>query len=198
MQYSIVALLALGVTAPALVAAQREDEVPTPRAFIARVEVGSLSPNEPFNATMAFGAAAGVDLGGRNAFLLRYTRQSQNRNSGEDLGDRAREFVSVAWEHAYGDAERHVQQYMLRLAGGVLLRDPYAAAPFALVGVAIRYPLGERLSVVGAIEDAMAPLREETFQVCDPDLVPNYPCTYQVGGSLQHNFGLMIAAEWKP
>ncbi len=74
----------------------------------------------------------------------------------------------------------------VRLAGGLLLRDPYDTAPFALIGVAIRYRLGARLGVVGAIEDAMAPLLEETFQVCDQDANPGYPCTYQVGGSLQH------------
>ncbi|MGH7646467.1 MAG: hypothetical protein ACREMR_12895 [Gemmatimonadales bacterium] len=190
----VVALLALAVTAPT-VAAQDDAAGTAPRAFIARVEVGSLSPNELFNATMALGAAAGVELKGRNAFLLRYTRQSQNRNSGDDLGARAREFVSVSWEHAFGDAERHAQQYMVRLAGGAIFRQPLTTVPFALFGVAIRYRIGERFAFVGAIEDAVAPLPEETAEAC----TDFGGCTeYPVGGSLQHNFGLMVAVEWKP
>lgn len=194
MRRPVVALIVLSIVVPAVVAAQDEDEGPVPRAFIARVEAGSLSPNELFNATMALGAAAGVDLGGRNAFLLRYTRQSQNRNSGDDLGARAREFVSVSWEHAFNDAERHAQQYMVRLAGGVIFRQPLATVPFALFGVAIRYRIGERFAFVGAIEDAIAPLPQETVEACsDFGSCGEHP----VGGSLQHNFGLMVAVEWR-
>lgn len=164
---------------------------------------GSLSPDDPFKATLSFRGSAGWILNSRNAIAFDYTRQSANRNEGADLGRHARQYIGLAWQHAfrdaYGDEQSLKQQYLLRLVGGVLTRGRFRGvqpsvalkkAGFFDVGVSIRYPFTNHLAAVGTIEDALAFLPKQ--------VVTSGSTVYDFGGKVQNNFGLFILVQWRP
>jgi len=163
------------------------------QAPLIRLEAASLSPEDPTNVTMAYGGTVGVSIAARDALLVRFLLQSQNRNSGADLGAAARHFYLLTWEHAFNDETgTHRQQYLLRTGLGAVERSPWRTAPAVSAGLAVRYGLGRHFGFVGAIEDVMAALPEDSLTACDPV----YGCSLLVSKrELQHNFGLAIAAE---
>ena len=158
-----------------------------------RLEAASLSPDDPTNVTMAYGGSIGVPVTARDALFVRFLLQSQNRNSGTDLGAAARHFYLATWEHAFnGSGDVHHRQYLLRTGLGAVERSPWSTAPSFSAGFAVRYTLGRSFGFVGAIEDVMAALPRDSLTACDPV----YGCSaFVVERQLQHNFGLAIAAE---
>jgi hypothetical protein len=175
------ALLALFAATAGVAQAQRP---------ILRVELASLSPDDPTNVTMAYGATAGIQVAARDAVIVRFLLQSGNRNSGADLGSRARHFYLLSLEHALGpERERLHQQYLVRVGVGLVERSPYQTAPAFSGGVGVRYGLARWLALVGAIEDVMAALPADSALGCYGT------CMVVVGDKLQHNFNLAVAAE---
>ena len=164
---------------------------------------GTFSPDDPFKATLSLRGAVGWILNSRNAIAFDYTRQSANRNEGPDLGRHARQFIGLAWQHAFRDAfgneELLHQQYLLRLAGGVLTRGTFQGvqpsvalkdAGFFDAGVSIRYPFTTHVAAVGMIEDALAFLPKQ--------VITSGSTAYDFGGKVQNNFGLFVLVQWRP
>ena len=185
-----------------LAAAQEPDSVPA-RAVLVRLAVGSLNPDDPFTTTFAWSASAGIEWGARKALLVRVVRQSSNRSFGFDIKERARTFITIDGEVARWPFAQHEQQIRLRLGLGALLRpgpDPTAFVTSA--GVAIRYEVVAHLSFVGQLEDDFGRLPRKGYEGCG---LANSG-TYGVGGSCesvvtgggwQHNFGLIVALEYR-
>ncbi len=165
-----------------------------------RLEAGMLNPDDPLQITLAFGAAAGWQVDRSDAFLLRYVRQSQNRNTGEAIGRQARGLLTANWEHAFGARRRYQRQAMIRLGVGALFRYKLATAPLASTSLELRYEVYRRIAFVASIEDDIGNLPRQDFQYCQTDLFGNNPvCTTQrYGGHLQHNYGFIVGAEWSP
>lgn len=200
----IILVLPLLLAPLGLAGAQETDSAGPERSVLLRLVTGTLNPDDPFAATMALGVSAGVEWGGRKALLLRVVRQSHNRSFGFDLKKRARTFVTIDGEIARLSALPHEQQVRLRLGLGVLLRPgPNRTALVGSGGVAIRYEVLPRLSFVGQIEDAVASLPRQEFQSCGTTYSSAaggvvYNCDAAVaGGVWQHNFGLLVALEWR-
>lgn len=186
-----------------LAGAQESESATAGPTLLLRVAAGSLNPSDPFVTTFAYGASAGVEWGGRRALLLRVVRQSHSRSFGFDLKKRARTFVTIDGEFARWPHAVHEQQIRFRLGLGVLLRPgPDKTAPVGSAGVAIRYEVVPHLSFVGQLEDDFAPLPRQEFQTCgtsfSPGGTPGYACSATAaGGVWQHNFGLIVALEWR-
>lgn len=199
----IVILLSLLVAPLGLAGAQEADSAAAERTLLLRLMAGSLNPSDPFATTIAWGVSAGIEWGGRRALLLRVVRQSHNRSFGFDLKQRARTFVTIDGEIARWSALAHEQQVRLRLGLGVLLRPgPDKTALVGSAGVAIRYQVAPHLSFIGQLEDDVVPLPRQEFQSCgtsvSPGGTPGYACkSTAAGGVWQHNFGLLVALEWR-
>ena len=158
---------------------------------------GSLSPDDPLNAILSFRGSVGWILSHRDALSIDYTRQSNSRSTSEDLGKYARQFVGFAWHHsfqeAFYDEDTHQQQYLFKLSGGLLVRgttpsfnSDLANAAFLGAALAIRYPFSPHIAAVGTIEDDIAFIPSQTIN------------TTNVGGEVQHNFGLFVVVQWRP
>ena len=186
------------------------------RPFV-ELGVGTLAPNDPFVVTLAFRASAGWELGGQNAVVVEYSRQSVNRTLGNDFGKYARSLVGLTWQHAFhdvfSDPEPKKLQYLVRLGGGTVVRgtfpeavgdDDLRNAPFVDVGVVIRYPLSGRFAAVGTVEDAVAFLPAETVRsycamqngqmLCYPNPGPDF-YTVDRPASTQHNLGVVLSMQ---
>lgn len=178
---------------------------------------GTMAPNDPFRVTLALRTGAGIVLGGQNALTVEYSRQSDNPIQGNDIGKYARDFVGFAWQHAFrdvfSDPERRTLQYLVRLSGGTVVRGTFPEAvddqdlrnaPFAGVGVVIRYPLSSRVAAVGTVEDAIAFLPAETIRsycaepngqgVCYVNPGPDY-FTIDRPATTQHNLGVVLTMQ---
>jgi hypothetical protein len=181
---------------------------------------GTLSPDDPFSATLAMRAALGYVVGGRNAVAFEYLRQSANGSEGEDLGKFARHLIGFTWQHALGNAfmdqDRMKQQYLIRLGGGILRPgtfpeavedDRLATATFVDLGVVIRYPFSSRIALVGTIEDAVAFLPTQSVRsycgkvngvfTCYPRGGPDH-VVVKIEGRAQHNFGVFATLQLRP
>lgn len=196
-------LMPIFVAPLGLAGAQETDSAGPERSVLLRLVTGTLNPDDPFATTFAWGVSAGVEWGGRRALLLRIVRQSHNRSFGFDLKQRARTFVTIDGEIARWSALPHKQQVRLRLGLGLLLRPgPDKTATVGSAGVAIRYEVVPHLSFVGQLEDNIAPLPRQEFQSCGTSYSSGgdlgYACDATVaGGVWQHNFGLLVALEWR-
>lgn len=190
--------------------------VQTNRPFV-ELGVGTLAPDDPFVVTMTFRATAGWSFGGQNAVTVEYSRQSANRTEGNDLGKYARNFVGLAWQHAFqdvfSDPEPKRLQYLMRLGGGTILRGTFPEAvedqdlrnaPFASLGMVIRYPLSSRIITIGTVEDAIGFLPAQTVKsYCSlqngiPLCYPNGGSTYYTvdrPASTQHNLGVVLSVQ---
>lgn len=178
-------VLALAVS-PACMRAQTQ-------AF-ARLGGGALNPDDPFNTTLAYGAAAGVTIG-LSSFLVRVLRQSRDRNSGPDLSN-PRTYGLVDWELAGRPSGAQGRQPFLRLGAGWLWRRPFASTWVADVGAGVRYRLAAHLFVVGAVVDQMARLPHETWVSCFAGGPPSGDCvTNEIKAELQQNYGLLVDVE---
>jgi hypothetical protein len=173
----------------------------TRRRWIA-IAPGSLSPDDPFTATLSFRGTLGWIASDRTAFSFDYTRQSANRSEGSDLGKYARNYFGVSWQHgsaqAFADDDLMKQQYLFRVGVGLLTRGTFRGvspaehlktAGFVDVGAEIRYPFTQRLAAVGTLDDVLAFLPHQ--------VVTSGSQTYVFGGDVQHNFGLFIALQWR-
>ncbi len=182
--------------------AQEPDSAPG-RAVLLRLAVGSLNPDDPFTTTFAWGMSAGVEWGARRALLLRVVRQSSNRSFGFDLKERARTFVTIDGEIARWPYALHEQQIRLRLGLGVMVRPgPDPTAFVTSGGVAIRYEVVPHLSFVGELEDDLGRLPRKDYEGCGRTTSGTYgaggTCEGIVtGGGWQHNFGLIVALEYR-
>lgn len=185
------AVLSVGLGA-SLVALPLAAQRPRPPRHFVRLEAGSLNPSDLFSTTLAVGAAAGWQSTSRDAVLLRYLRQSQNA-AGTDVAKHARSFVTANWEHAFGTGGVYRRQALLRVGGGAVFRYLLRTAPVMDAGLEVRYGLAARWALVANIEDDVAALPHQVIQVCS-------------GGScslitfdrkLEHNFGLIVAGEWR-
>jgi hypothetical protein len=158
-----------------------------------RLEAGSLNPKVLLETTLAVGASTGWQLGGRDALLLRYLRQSQNR-AGTDVGRHARSFLTMNWEHAFGVGGLFRRQAMVRVGGGAVFRYLLRTAPVVDAGLEVRYGLARHWSLVANIEDDAASLPRQVIQVCSfgSCSVVTFP------HDVEHNFGLIVAGEWRP
>jgi hypothetical protein len=178
---------------PAVVCAQ-ETRPPT-----VRLEGGMLNASDPLQVTLAYGGSVGWDLNRSNALLVRYVRQSQNRNSGEGVGGHARGFLTANWEHGFKPSQQYQRQVLIRVGVGALFRYLLATAPVITAGLEVRYAVRRRLAFIGSLEDDMGRLPRQDFQSCSVDAFGNVVCTtYRYGDLLQHNFGFLVAAEWRP
>ena len=184
-------LVLVGVCTPALSLAAQDNRV------LLELGAGSLSPVDPLTAILTFRGSVGRILSHRDALSIDYTRQSRSRSTSEDLGKYARQFVSVSWLHAFQEAfydeDTKQQQYLFKLSGGLLVRGrtpsfnaDLANAAFLGAGLAIRYPLSRHIAAVGTIEDDIAFIPSQTID------------TTNVGGGVQHNFGLFVVVQWRP
>lgn len=194
----LIALLPLG-----LAGAQESDSAPPPRALLFRLATGSLNPDDPFTTTFAWGASVGFEWGARKALLLRVVRQSSNRSFGFDVKERARTFITIDGEIARWPFALHEQQIRLRLGLGVLLRPgPDPTAFITSGGVAIRYEVVPRLSFVGQLEDDLGRLPRKDYEGCGSVISATYGAgdgceSIITGGGWQHNFGLIVALEYR-
>jgi len=163
-----------------------------PRPFV-RIEAGTLNPDDPFYATLAFGAAAGLPTRA-GPLLLRVVRQSRDRNQGQDLSN-ARTFVLLDWEPPIRIRTIQSGEAFLRAGAGWLFRSPFKSSPVVDLGAGLRYLLLPRLFVVGSLVDQLAFLPSQTFApVCSGSV-----CTQlSYHGELQHNIGLLIDLELHP
>lgn len=175
---------------PAVLHSQQRDSqhVGSP---IARLEAGTLTPGDLTLTTLAIGASAGWQFSNHTSLLLRYLRQSQNRNSGADVGRLARSFVTVNWEYALGPGGRYHRQGLVRVGVGALFRPYLKTAPVCGAAFELRYGLTAKWALVGSIEDDVGALPREDFQFCPTCPVTTFP------GKVQHNFGFIVAGEWR-
>ncbi len=189
----VVATAGAALAAPHAARAQRARPV-------GRLVVGALNPDTPSKATMAFGVEAGVGLGARAALLGRVLRQSQNRNSGADLSREARDLFSVLIEQGLGHEANLRRQYVLRIGGGVMVRRHLPSAAVATLGLGVRYPLRRAVTLVGAFEDDVAALPEGSYSYSywDPAQLTTVWTTVIAKEKIQHNFGFLLAVEWRP
>ena len=141
--------------------------------------------------TLAIGASAGWQVSSRTTILLRYLRQSQNRNSGEDVGRLARGFLSVNWEYALGHEGQYQRQAMVRFGPGIVIRPSLPDAAVLGGAFELRYGLTQRWALIGSIEDDLAFLPGADFQFCAGCPVEHFK------GKSQHNFGFIVAGEWR-
>ena len=169
------------------------------RTPIARLEAGMLNASDPFDVTMAFGGVLGWQLSHSNALLVRYVRQSQNRNSGEDIGSKARGLLTANWEHAFGPSAQYHRQALIRVGVGALFRPMLATAPLVNASLELRYTVHPHIAFVGGLEDDVGRLPRQDFQFCGVDVSGNPACqVYTSGAKVQHNFGFLVAIEWRP
>ena len=195
--FAVIALLPLG-----LAGAQEPDSTPG-RTVLLRLATGSLNPDDPFTTTFAWGVSAGVEWGARKALLLRVVRQSHNRSFGFDVKERARTIITLDGEIARWPFALHEQQIRLRLGLGVLLRPgPDPTAFITSGGVAIRYEVIPHLSFVGQLEDNFGHLPRRNYEGCGTvyaSVGKGGTCESTItGGTWQHNFGLIVALEFRP
>jgi hypothetical protein len=190
---AVTGFLSLAATVPVLVSAQLD------LGPIVRPEAGMLNAGDPLQVTLAYGGGVGWDLDPSNALLVRYVRQSQNRNSGADIGRNARGFLTANWEHAFGPSERYHRQAVIRVGAGALFRNPLKTAPVVSASAGARYPVHRRVAFVGSIEDDIGILPHQDVQSC-AGFAPGPPActTYTYVARLQRNFGFLVAAEWRP
>lgn len=160
---------------------------------LVRLEVGTLNPRDPFAATLTWGASLGVEWHERRAVFLRYTHQRFNADEDADYSTDARTLVTVAGEIASGPVNRRKQQFRFRAGGGALFRPGLKTAPVLSAGVAIRYELWPHTSLVGHIEDDAAILPRDDIRGC----VGSTCRSVIVGGAWLHNFGLIVALEFR-
>jgi hypothetical protein len=162
---------------------------------------GSLNPDDPFTTTFSMRAGAGWILDHHNALGLEYTRQSASRTTNADFGRYARQFLGVAWRHAfsevYFDEEKLKQQYLLSVSAGRVIRNKPSDSNvdpddgfFLGAGLAIRYPFTTRMAAMCTLEDDVALLPGQ--------LVTASSGSYHIPSSLQHNFGVFILFQWRP
>lgn len=212
MRYAL--LLGLGVMAGARVARAQDHRI------LLDVGWGSLSADDPLLTTLSLRGTAGWVIDARNAIVFQVTHQSAARSEGSNFGKLTHQFVGLGWHHAlrpvFANGTPRTQQYLLRIAAGMMLRGDFANAaggsalrdaPFIDVGVVIRYPLTSRIAAVGTMEDAIAFLpaqmvssyctTQNGFPYCYP---AGGSSSYSVpaGGRMQHNFGFFITLEWRP
>jgi hypothetical protein len=184
-------LVLVAVCTPALSLAAQDNPV------LLELGAGSLSPDDPLNAILSFRGSVGRILSHKDALSIDYTRQSNSRSTSEDLGKYARQFVSFSWQHAFQEAffdeDTKQQQYLFKLSGGLLVRGETPSfnadlsnALFLGAGLAIRYPFSPHVAAVGTIEDDIAFIPSQTIN------------TTNVGGEVQHNFGLFVVVQWRP
>jgi len=189
-------LLALALARPL---PGQEDSSAAPR-FGVRVEGGMLSPDDPAAVTMAYGGSVAWYTPTRGALLLRYVRQSQGANYGPDLGAHARGFLTVGWELPLTGGGLYRREARVRVGGGALFRGPLATALVVSGSLVLRYAVQRHVAFVGSVEDDAAALPRQDFTTnCVPDGSGGTTCSVlRYGGRLQHNFGFVIAAEWRP
>lgn len=158
-----------------------------------RLEAGSLNPSDIFSTTLAVGASVGWQYADRDAVLVRYLRQSQN-GAGTDVGKHAASFVTANWEHAFGTGGRYRRQALVRGGAGAVFRYLLHTAPVVDAGFEVRYGLAPHWALVANIEDNLAFLPHQVIQVCSFG-----SCSLiTFDRKLEHNFGLIVAGEWRP
>jgi hypothetical protein len=141
-------------------AGRTQQVVPTQAGFrpLFRLEAGALNPDALDAATMCFGLGAGVAWRGRTMLLARFLRQSQNANSGADVGRHARDLFSLLLERTSGPAVTRRRQYLFRIGAGVMHRFRLPAAAVGTAGLGIRYPVSRDITLVASFEDDVAAL----------------------------------------
>ena len=158
-----------------------------------RLEAGSLNSTSVLEVTLALGGSVGWQFAGRDAVLLRYLRQSGNA-ARTDVGTHAGHFVTANWEHAFGSGGRYRRQALVRLGGGAVFRYLLRAAPVVDAGLEVRCGLAPHWSLVANIEDDVAALPHEVIEVCQFGSCSQVTLEQKV----EHNFGLIVAGEWRP
>jgi hypothetical protein len=165
-----------------------------PAQAIVRLESGSLTPDDPFKVTLAYGAQLGWQFG-RHGLLLRATWQDFSRDLFSYAApENGRRYLSLAYERRLGWDDPFRQQVVLRIEGGGVARGGWSSAAFGAVGVGLRYPIGHKIAFLGSFEDRVLALPKDTLPDCGYDPCP----AYTVGGNVQHNFGLFISVELRP
>jgi hypothetical protein len=180
-------LLVLALAAIAVPQAARAQS-----GWLARLEAGTLGPDDPFSVTLSFGAAAGI-MRGPSAFLLRVLRQSRDGNSGADVGH-GRTFLLADWERSFKVAGPQGRQAFIRVGGGWLLRSPFKSTWAVDLAAGLKYRLVPRLLIVGVATDLLAMLPNETFTYCVPGSAICGPAS--ITSELQSNLGVLMALEW--
>lgn len=183
-------ILLLGVLIAGLVPRAAAQPLVRPSA---RVSGGMLNPSDPFQVTMAFGAAAGIRVGRLGAYG-EGLRQSHNGNAGADLTSQARTYWGVALEYEASPSGIHERQGLIQVGAGRLARDPFATSWYARAGVALRYRLAPLVAFTGGLEDRVAFLPYEAAR-CEMVAERTEWCADAVAKQAQHNFGFILALE---
>jgi hypothetical protein len=190
----IARLIAVLLLCAGTLAAQEPTSLPIRPAL--RLYGGMLNPDDPFQVTMAVGAAGGLRVS-RFGIFLQELRQSQNGNSGSDLTSAGRTFVGVALEFEGLRGGLQERQGLLQLGGGRLKRSRFETTWYVQAGIALRYRVVPGLALLGDIEDLAAPLPAEPAR-CEPLATGGELCTGAVVKQVQHNFGFLVALEFVP
>ena len=159
-----------------------------------RLEAGSLNSDSPVRVTLAVGGTIGWRLTQHGTLLVRYIRQSRS-GFGTDIGRYGRNFVMLNWEHSYGDGKAYQRQLLWRLGAGAMFGNPFLTAPVVGGGFEVRYPVADHWAFLANIEDDIAAQHEQEIALC---MVNNRCFLYKFPRELQHNFGLIVAGEWRP
>lgn len=182
---------------------------------VVEVGSGSFTAEDPFNVMLGFRGAVGRITGARDRVAFEYSRQRANRSEGNALGLIARDFLALGWHHAFRDVFSQEpllkQQYLLHLSAGIVPSRGFPeavggerlnTAPFLGIGLAIRYPISDRLALLGTLDDAMVFLSRQTVRSYCPSgsggcYNPGDSLYYDVnvGGAVQQNFAVLVSVQ---
>lgn len=178
-------------------------------APIARLEWGTLGPEDPSNIVSTIGASFGWRFTHGSALIAEYLSQKADYDGDGHapragaLGKYLRRSWTLNYEWALSDAEIKHSEALLRVGGGALFRGPLPpddigtlrTAPVLSLGVTLRYSLLRSVAFVGSLEDQMAFLPHQNIYVqC---LTPGNPssCSITPVGGTEQNYGAFIGLE---
>ena len=82
----------------------------------------------------------------------------------------------------------------MRVGAGAVFRYLLRTAPVVDAGLEVRYGLAPHWSLVANVEDDVAALPHEVVEVCQFGSCSQVTLEHKV----EHNFGLIVAGEWRP
>ncbi|HYK09222.1 MAG TPA: hypothetical protein VEV39_00295 [Gemmatimonadales bacterium] len=159
---------------------------------VLRIDMGAVNPEKGYH--LAWSAAAGLQVTPQSTLLLEFSRQ----NLSEEIGGPMsvwESYLGGAWEYGFGFPRTMQRQLFFIGHGGLLIRpNPLANAPYAGVGLGLRYPVSEWIGFHARVEEMLDFPKSQVVTGCDEfgDCGP-----FKVGGSLEHNLSVFVGVEVK-